>query len=118
MKHRFMQFFILLLPTLLLFFSPLIAAQEGSEARTLSFAQMGNPQGIQLSGIHTTTTLNAGVRLDELIKQARMNLKLIYPPGMKHEQSFLNVRVNGQTAGVVQLSQAQAGIYHNVELEL
>lgn len=93
-------------------------AQESTKTREVTLAQMGRPKGYQLNGIITTANLNSGVRLDELIVDAKMRLRMIYPPGMTYSASYLRVMVNGQLAGVHQLQKEKAGIYHTVELPL
>lgn len=92
--------------------------QDLAETREVTLAQMGRPKGYQLNGVITTANLNSGVRLDELIVDAKMRLRIIYPPGMSYSASYIRVLVNGQLAGVHQLEKEKAGIYHTVDLPL
>ncbi len=86
--------------------------------RTLTFAQMGQPNGVRLSGINRFVDLNSGIRLDELVTRASLSLRVLYPQGMRHDQSFVRVYVNNQLSGLSQLSVARAGVPHTVEIEL
>ncbi|MDX1670278.1 MAG: cellulose biosynthesis cyclic di-GMP-binding regulatory protein BcsB, partial [Limnobacter sp.] len=88
------------------------------ETREITFAQMGRPRGYQLTGVLTTANLNSGVRLDEIIVDATMRLRILYPPGMTYSASYIRVLVNGQLAGVHQLQKEKAGIYHTIEMPL
>jgi len=86
--------------------------------RTLTFAQMGQPNGVRLSGVNRFVDLNSGIRLDELVTRANLSLKVLYPQGMRHDQSFVRVYVNNQLSGLSQLSVARAGVPHTVDIEL
>lgn len=86
--------------------------------RTLSFAEMGQPNGVRLTGTNRFVDLNSGIRLDELVTRASLNLKVLYPQGMRHDQSFVRVYVNDQLSALSQLSESRAGISHNMTLEL
>lgn len=90
-----------------------------SQVRSLTMAAMGKPNGITLTGYANRTELNSGVRLDEAVTKATLRLKATYPPGMRHDQSFIRVYVNNQLAGMAQLKADKAGISHwmNIELE-
>ena len=87
-------------------------------SRTLTFAQMGQPNGVRLSGVNRFVDLNSGIRLDELVTRANLSLKVLYPQGMRHDQSFVRVYVNNQLSGLSQLSVARAGVPHTVDIEL
>ncbi len=86
--------------------------------RSMTFAQLGRPKGLSLSGLITSDRINSGVRLDELITQAELDLKLLYPPGLEFRTSYLRVLVNDQLAGLYPLNENQAGAYHNVTVPL
>jgi len=79
---------------------------------------MGQPNGVRLSGINRFVDLNSGIRLDELVTRASLSLRVLYPQGMRHDQSFVRVYVNNQLSGLSQLSVARAGVPHTVEVEL
>lgn len=86
--------------------------------RVVSLENLGRPQGVQLSGVNRRAQLSAGVRLDELVTEASLALRMIYPPGMRHDQSFLRVYVNDQLTAISQLSEARAGNLHTVFVPL
>ncbi|MEK9815839.1 MAG: cellulose biosynthesis cyclic di-GMP-binding regulatory protein BcsB, partial [Limnobacter sp.] len=79
---------------------------------------MGQPNGVRLSGVNRFVDLNSGIRLDELVTRANLSLKVLYPQGMRHDQSFVRVYVNNQLSGLSQLSVARAGVPHTVDIEL
>lgn len=86
--------------------------------RVLTFSEMGQPSGVQLSGTSRFVELNSGIRLDELVTSASLSLKVLYPQGMRHDQSFVRVYVNNQLSGISQLSSSRAGVPHNMNIEL
>lgn len=79
---------------------------------------MGQPNGVRLSGVNRFVDLNSGIRLDELVTRANLSLRVLYPQGMRHDQSFVRVYVNNQLSGISQLSVARAGVPHTVEIDL
>lgn len=94
------------------------AGQTVEKTRELTFSQMGQPNGVRLSGINRFIDLNSGIRLDELVKSATLKLKVLYPQGMRHDQSFIRVYVNEQLSGMSQLSGSRAGVPHSMNIEL
>ena len=86
--------------------------------RILTFAEMGRSNGVRLTGTNRFVDLNSGIRLDELVTRASLNLKVLYPQGMRHDQSFIRVYVNDQLSALSQLSASRAGISHTMSLEL
>lgn len=93
-------------------------APQAEKTRTLTFADMGQPSGIRLSGLNRIVDLSSGIRLDELVTKASMNLRVLYPQGMRHDRSFVRVYVNNQLSGLSQLSAARAGVPHTINIEL
>ena len=87
-------------------------------SRNLTFADMGQSNGVRLSGINRVVDLNSGIRLDELVIRASLNLRVLYPQGMRHDQSFVRVYVNNQLSGISQLSSSRAGVPHTLNIEL
>lgn len=97
---------------------PAPAEPANLKTRTLTLAAMGQPNGIKLTGLVKSVNLSTGVRLDELVTSARLDLKAIYPPGMRHDQSFIRVYVNDQLAGMAQLRKEDAGSLHDMQIQL
>lgn len=93
-------------------------AQATEKTRTQRFSEMGQPNGARLTGANRAVDLNSGVRLDELVSRARLDLKVLYPQGMRHDQSFVRVYVNNQLSAIEQLSANKAGVLHTVSLDL
>ncbi|MFN4327393.1 MAG: cellulose biosynthesis cyclic di-GMP-binding regulatory protein BcsB [Limnobacter sp.] len=95
--------------------APAASASLG-QTRVLTLAQMGQPSGLKLNGVNRSVELNAGVRLDEAVRAAHLELKVMYPQGMRHDQSFIRVYVNNQLSAMAQLSAAKAGVLNSVRL--
>jgi cellulose synthase operon protein B len=93
-------------------------ADTAVQTRSLTFAQMGRPEGVRLTGLVRFAEMSSGIRLDELVTGANLNLQVLYPQGMRHDQSFIRVYVNNQLSGISQLSASRAGIPHTVNIEL
>lgn len=91
---------------------------QAENRRTLELSEMGQPSGIRLTGVNRFVEMNSGVRLDELVLGARLSLKVLYPPGMRHDQSFIRVYVNDQLAAISQLSEDKASLPHTMNIEL
>lgn len=91
---------------------------EKTNTRTLTLAAMGRPNGLRLSGVTRVSELSTGIRLDELVTKANFKLKVIYPQGMRHDQSFIRVYVNNQLAGMAQLKADKAGASHWMSIDL
>ncbi|MCR2747103.1 cellulose biosynthesis cyclic di-GMP-binding regulatory protein BcsB [Limnobacter parvus] len=94
------------------------SAPVAERARVLTFAQMGQADGVRLSGSSRFIELNSGIRLDELVTRASLSLKVLYPQGMRHDQSFIRVYVNNQLSGISQLNSNRAGVPHTMDIEL
>ena len=94
------------------------AQTQASKERVLTFPMMGQPDGAKLSGQSRSVRLNSGIRLDELVTHAFLDLKVMYPQGMRHDQSFMRVYVNEQLSAISQLSANKAGMLHTVRIEL
>lgn len=93
-------------------------ASAVERSRSLTFTDMGQSNGVRLSGINRVVDLNSGIRLDELVTRASLNLRVLYPQGMRHDQSFVRVYVNNQLSAVSQLSASRAGVPHTLNIEL
>lgn len=88
------------------------------KTRAQRFSEMGLPNGARLTGVNRVVDLNSGIRLDELVTRARLDLDVLYPQGMRHEQSFIRVYVNNQLSAIQQLSANKAGLPHKVSFDL
>lgn len=91
---------------------------DKTNTRSLTLAAMGKPNGLRLSGVTRVSELNTGIRLDELVTKATFKMKVIYPQGMRHDQSFIRVYVNNQLAGMAQLKADKAGSLHWMSVDL
>lgn len=89
-----------------------------TNTRSVTLTQMGRPNGLQLTGLNAVAKLNSGVRLDEIVEEATLRLKALYPPGMTYAASYIRVVVNGQAAGVHQFEANKAGEYHLIDIPL
>jgi hypothetical protein len=90
---------------------PATANSSVREVR-LKFADLG-ADAIALHGVQSSAGVNFGIRGDEVVVAAALNLHLTYSPSMLPDLSHMRVALNGQILGVVPLSKADAG--HDVE---
>ena len=88
------------------------------KTRSLTFSQMGQIDGARLTGLKRFVELSSGIRLDELVTSARLSLKVLYPQGMRHDQSFVRVYVNNQLSAIAPLSASRAGVPHIMNIDL
>lgn len=78
----------------------------------LRFADLG-VDSIALHGVQSSASINFGIRADEVVVGAVLNLHVIYSPSLLQDLSHMRVSLNGQILGVVPLSKIDAG--HDVE---
>ncbi|PRD39552.1 UNVERIFIED_CONTAM: bcsB [Trichonephila clavipes] len=101
--------------------SPIGAEQSAGSlpaARTVvrSFKDLGG--GFDLRGLDNNAYMNFGVRLDEVVRSARLRLQLTYSPSLLAELSHIKVYLNNEVVGVVPLPRQQTPEPVQVELVL
>ena len=96
---------------------PATAATQ-TRTQTLSLRELGQYGPLQLHGVDGFTDLPFGVRLDEVVVQARLRLHINYSPALLEQLSHLKVTLNDQVVAAVSLSKAQAGTDVSKDVDL
>ncbi|WP_448058169.1 cellulose biosynthesis cyclic di-GMP-binding regulatory protein BcsB [Cupriavidus sp. EM10] len=97
--------------------SDAVAAPPG-RTQTLTFAQMGANYTIPLRGIDPDSTVNVGVRLDEVVTAARLKLVFTYSPSLVYPLSHLKIRLNDEVVATLPLDKEHAGQQISREIDL
>ncbi|MBV8628380.1 MAG: cellulose biosynthesis cyclic di-GMP-binding regulatory protein BcsB, partial [Paraburkholderia sp.] len=82
----------------------------GGRRQTLTFADLGALDPLQLRGTEGQNGVPFSVRNDEVVTSAMLHLVYSYSPALLPELSQLKVLVNGEVAATLPLPQAQAGV--------
>jgi len=84
-----------------------------------SFSSLGFGQSIRLTGDHNGVMIPFSVRLDEVVRTARLRLRFIASPALLQDLSHLKVSLNGQLVATVPLPKDAAGAtqVHDVDLD-
>lgn len=78
------------------------AATPGAQVLTRTFKEMSGG-GFDLRGLDNNAYLAFGVRLDEVVRSARLRLQLNYSPAMLENLSHIKVYLNNEVVGVITL---------------
>ena len=76
--------------------------------RTLTFKDLGFVRPIRLRGIDGQVALPLSVRDDEIITDAKLNLRFAHSPALLYELSHLNILVNDELVKTIELSDETA----------
>jgi cellulose synthase operon protein B len=84
-----------------------------------TFSSLGFGQSIRLSGDHNGVMIPFSVRLDEVVRTARLRLRFTASPALLQDLSHLKVSLNGQMVATVPLPKSAAGAtqVHDVDLD-
>jgi cellulose synthase operon protein B len=82
----------------------------GGRRQTLTFADLGALDPLQLHGTDSQNGVPFSVRNDEVVTGATLHLVYSYSPALLPDLSQLKVLVNGEVAATLPLPQAQAGM--------
>lgn len=74
----------------------------------VTFAELGAP-ALELRGTQPSSTVNIGVRGDEVVVGARLRLRLTYSPAMLAQLSHIRVSLNDQVLAALPLPVEQSG---------
>ncbi|TDG07086.1 cellulose biosynthesis cyclic di-GMP-binding regulatory protein BcsB [Paraburkholderia guartelaensis] len=85
------------------------AAAASSSAVTWSLRQLGAQYALNLRGVDGSNTLPVGVRDDQVVSGARLNLRYAYSPALLPDLSHINVLVNDQVAASIAVPKDTAG---------
>jgi len=90
--------------------APVVAADSPSRDVKLTFAQIAPPPGsMVLRGINPDGGVEFGVRSDEVVSKAVLNLEYTPSPSLLPVQSQLKVYLNDELMGVLPLTKEQLG---------
>ncbi len=81
----------------------------GGRRQTLSFADLGALDPLQLRGTDGQNGVPFSVRNDEVVTAATLHLIYSYSPALLPDMSQLKVLINGEVAATLPVPQAQAG---------
>ncbi len=84
----------------------------------LKFRDLGLFEPVTLRGVDGQASLPFGVRLDELITAAHLQLRFAYSPAMLQELSHIKVLLNGAVVKTLPLPRTQAGAEVVEEIDL
>ncbi len=84
-----------------------------------SFSSLGFGQSIRLTGDHSGVMIPFSVRLDEVVRTARLRLRFIASPALLQDLSHIKVSLNGQMVATIPLPKNAAGAtqVHDVDLD-
>ncbi|MEX3948542.1 cellulose biosynthesis cyclic di-GMP-binding regulatory protein BcsB [Paraburkholderia sp. EG287B] len=88
---------------------PAAAAAASSATVTWSLRQLGAQYALNLRGVDGSNTLPVGVRDDQVVSGARLNLRYAYSPALLPDLSHINVLVNDQVAASIAVPKDTAG---------
>lgn len=90
--------------------APIVADNIPSRDVKLSFAQIAPPPGsMVLRGINPTGSVEFGMRSDEVVSKALLNLEYTPSPSLLPVQSQLKVYLNDELMGVLPVTKEQLG---------
>ncbi len=90
--------------------APVVAADSPSRDVKLTFAQIAPPPGsMVLRGINPNGGVEFGIRSDELVSKAVLNLEYTPSPSLLPVQSQLKVYLNDELMGVLPVTKEQLG---------
>jgi hypothetical protein len=95
-----------------------VPATVPTRQATLSLRDLGQFGPLGLKGVDGAVDLPFGVRLDEVVVQARLRLHLNYSPALIESLSHLKVSLNGQVIAALPLPKAQAGGEFSKDLDI
>jgi hypothetical protein len=77
--------------------------------RTLTFAQLGQSNGLRLRGTEGSADINFGVRLDHTVASALLRLRYAYSPALLPDLSQIKVYLNEELIATLPLNKADGG---------
>jgi hypothetical protein len=76
---------------------------------TYTLQQLGAQYALNLRGVDGSNTLPVGVRDDQVVSGARLNLRYAYSPALLPDLSHINVLINDQVAASIPVPKDTAG---------
>lgn len=90
--------------------TPVLANFVPSTVNSISVAQMGQPQGLVLSGGQLQGGMNFTLPVDQVITNAQLSLNLKVSPAMATRNATMQLMLNGQPLGTVPLGAADSDV--------
>ncbi len=81
----------------------------GTSQRTVTFAQLGQTNGLRLRGTEGSGDVNFGIRLDQTVASALLRLRYTYSPAMLPDLSQLKVYLNEELIATLPFNKEEAG---------
>ncbi|WP_144111271.1 cellulose biosynthesis cyclic di-GMP-binding regulatory protein BcsB [Paraburkholderia sp. BCC1886] len=85
---------------------------------TYSLQQLGAQYALNLRGVDGSNTLPVGVRDDQVVSGARLNLRYAYSPSLLPDLSHINVLINDQVAASIAVPKDTSGTNLQRTIEL
>ncbi len=85
------------------------AGTAASSTVTYTLQQLGAQYALNLRGVDGSNTLPVGVRDDQVVSGARLNLRYAYSPALLADVSHINVLVNDQVAASIDVPKNTGG---------
>ncbi|VVE14245.1 cellulose synthase regulator protein [Pandoraea communis] len=87
----------------------LTSPPPGSSQRTVTFAQLGQTNGLRLRGTEGAGDVNFGIRLDQTVASALLRLRYTYSPALIPNLSQLKVYLNEELVAALPFSKQDGG---------
>ncbi|VVD81807.1 cellulose synthase regulator BcsB [Pandoraea capi] len=84
-------------------------AAPGASQRTVTFAQLGQTNGLRLRGTEGSGDVNFGIRLDQTVASALLRLRYTYSPALIPDLSQLKVYLNEELIATLPFNKADGG---------
>ena len=94
---------------------------EGSQVvrtRSMDLKQLGIDYELKLRGVSSSIGIPFGVRTNEIVQSAMINLRYSYSPSLIAELSHLRVSVNGVTISAIELNHEEAGKLKTISIPI
>ena len=85
------------------------ANSQSVRTRSMNLKQLGIDYELKLRGVSSSIGIPFGIRTNELVQNATLNLRYSYSPSLIPELSHLRVSVNGVTISALELNHEDAG---------
>ncbi|BET10157.1 cellulose biosynthesis cyclic di-GMP-binding regulatory protein BcsB [Pandoraea sputorum] len=89
--------------------APVIAPVPGTSQRTVTFAQLGQTNGLRLRGTEGSGDVNFGIRLDQSVASALLRLRYAYSPALIPDLSQLKVYLNEELIATLPFNKQDGG---------
>lgn len=86
-----------------------VSAPPGTSQRTVTFAQLGQTNGLRLRGTEGAGDVNFGIRLDQTVASALLRLRYAYSPALIPDLSQLKVYLNEELIATLPFNKQDGG---------